>query len=173
MPVTAGLDYEKKHHCLNGDGDHWHTGIALILAWPYVKMAFASSAYYSEQDRRAYEYYTPQLLKDMPRISNNYKFEFGRITGTEAYVFTVKFYDVVEAQPIRHYLQAEGYQLQATCDVAAECWKSRVTDDEITVGNIHSQKGVFVQIYRRLYLNSLYDGAMVNHSDDPVQKIPR
>ena len=126
-------------------------GIALVLGWPYVRMEFSSSAYYTEQDKRSYEYYTPELLKKIPRISGDYKFEFGRITGTEANVFTVKFYGVAETQSIRNYLKSEGYELQASCDVEAECWENRATNDVVTVGNIHSQKGVFVQIYRRLY----------------------
>ena len=128
-------------------------GIALAVGWPYVRMEFANSAYYAEQDKRAYEHYTPELLKKIPRISDDYEFEFGRITGTEANIFTVKFYGVSETQRIGNYLKSEGYELQASCDVEAECWKSRAANDEVTVGNIHSQKGVFVQIYRRLYLN--------------------
>jgi len=128
-------------------------GIALAVGWPYVKMEFASSAYYTEQDKRAYDYYTPELLKKIPRVSGDYKFEFGRITGTEANVFTVKFYGVAENQIIINYLKSEGYERQTSCDVEAECWKSRATHDEVTVGDIHSQKGVFVQIYRRLYSN--------------------
>ncbi|AUX72207.1 hypothetical protein [Erwinia pyrifoliae] len=128
-------------------------GIVLVVGWPYVRLEFASSAYYTEQDKRAYEYYTPELLKKIPRISDDYKFEFGRITGTEANVFTMKFYGVSETRSIRNYLKSEGYELQASCDVEAECWESRATNDEVTVGNIHSQKGVFVQIYRRLYSN--------------------
>ncbi|ELW9441809.1 hypothetical protein QDZ74_003557 [Pluralibacter gergoviae] len=126
-------------------------GIALVVGWPYLRMEFASSAYYSEQDKRAYEYYTPELLKKIPRISGDYKFEFGRITGSEANVYTVKFYGVVETSPIRNYLKSAGYEPQKSCDVEAECWESPATHDEITVGNLHSTKGVFVQIYRRLY----------------------
>lgn len=124
--------------------------LAIVAGWPYVRMEFASSAYYTEQDKRSYEYYTPELLKKIPRISDDYKFEFGRITGTEANVFTVKFYGVTETHSIRNYLKSEGYELQTSCNVEAECWESRATTDKVTVGNIHSQKGVFVQIYRRL-----------------------
>lgn len=126
------------------------SALAIVAGWPYVRMEFASSAYYTEQDKRPYEYYTPELLKKTPRISSDYKFEFGRITGTEANVFTVKFYGVAETHSIRNYLKSEGYELQTSCDVEAECWESRATIDKVTVGNIHSQKGVFVQIYRRL-----------------------
>lgn len=128
-------------------------GITLLAGWPYVRMEFASSAYYNEQDKREYEYYTPELLKKTPRISNDYTFEFGRIAGSEANVFTVKFYGVTETQRISHYLTSEGYQRQTSCDVEAECWRNPASNDEITVGNIHSQNGVFVQIYRRLYSN--------------------
>lgn len=128
-------------------------GAFLIVGWPYVKMEFASSAYYTEQNKRAYKFYTPELLKNIPRISDDYRFEFGRITGTEANVFTMKFYGISETQNITNYLKSEGYELQASCDVEAECWESRVTNDKVTVGYIHSQKGVFVQIYRRLYSN--------------------
>ncbi|AVR03603.1 hypothetical protein [Pluralibacter gergoviae] len=126
-------------------------GIALVVGWPYLRMEFASSAYYSEQDKRAYEYYTPELLKKIPRISGDYKFEFGRITDSEANVYTVKFYGVVETSRIRNYLTSAGYEPQKSCDVEAECWESQATHDEVTVGNLHSTKGVFVQIYRRLY----------------------
>lgn len=124
--------------------------LTIVAGWPYVRMELASSAYYSEQDKRSYEYYTPELLKKIPRISGNYNFEFGRIAGTEANVFTIKFYGVAETPGIRNYLKSEGYELQTTCDVEAECWESRATTDKVTVGNLHSQKGVFVQIYRRL-----------------------
>lgn len=127
------------------------SGIALAIAWPYLQMEFASSAYYTEQDKREYEYYTPDLLKEMPRISDNYEFGFGRITGTEANVFTIKFFDITDTKRIKDYLKSEGYELQSSCDVEAECWKSRASNDEVTVGNIYSQKGVFVQVYRPLY----------------------
>ncbi|WP_338049344.1 hypothetical protein [Rosenbergiella gaditana] len=39
------------------------TGVALAFGWPYLKMGFASSAYYTERDKAEYEYYTPELLK--------------------------------------------------------------------------------------------------------------
>lgn len=43
-------------------------GIALAVGWPYVGMEFANSAYYAEQDKRAYEHYTPELLKNTQNI---------------------------------------------------------------------------------------------------------
>ena len=80
--------------------------LAIVAGWPYVRMEIASSAYYTEQDKRSYEYYTPELLKKIPRISDDYKFEFGRITGTEANVFTAKFHGVAATHSIRNYLDS-------------------------------------------------------------------
>ena len=54
---------------------------ALTYAWPYIVMEFAGSAHYTEQDKREYEFYTPVLLKKMPRISSRYDFDFANITG--------------------------------------------------------------------------------------------
>ena len=124
--------------------------IAFAFAWPYASMEFASSAYYTEQDKRQYDYYTPDLFIKMPRISSHYDFGFGRIVGTEANVFTVNFYGVTDVSRIEDYLTSEGYKRQATYDVEAQCWKSPATKDVITLGNLNSQKAVFVQIYRRL-----------------------
>jgi len=63
--------------------------ITLVVAWPYIKMEFASSAHYTEQDIREYEYFTPDLLKNMPRLTTDYRFEYGNVTGPEAHIFTV------------------------------------------------------------------------------------
>lgn len=60
------------------------TGVALAFGWPYLKMGFASSAYYTERDKAEYEYYTPELLKKMPRTSDDITFEFGKVSGPQA-----------------------------------------------------------------------------------------
>ncbi|WP_039054752.1 hypothetical protein [Enterobacter sp. Bisph1] len=125
--------------------------IAVTLAWPYIKMEFASSAWYTEQDKRQYNYYTPDLFKKIPRISKDYSFSFGRVTGTEANVFTLRFYGVTDTEVIRRFLISEGYQPQTSCDVDAECWNHAASHDDVSIGNLRSEKAVFVQIYRRLY----------------------
>lgn len=47
------------------------SGIALVIIWPHLKMEFASSAHYTSQDKREYEYYTPELLKKCPGYPPN------------------------------------------------------------------------------------------------------
>ncbi|GLR10191.1 hypothetical protein COO59_05755 [Mixta theicola] len=121
---------------------------ALFIAWPYIKMMFAGSAYYTQQDKREYEFYTPALLKNMPRISKNYRFEFGNITGPEAHVFTVRFDGTTETTRIRNYLISVGYEPQAECDVKAECWLSPRTKDIVTLIKYTDTDSVAVQIYR-------------------------
>lgn len=48
--------------------------VTLYLGWPYLKIGFASSAHYTDKDKIEYEYYTPEVLKKMPRISNSHEF---------------------------------------------------------------------------------------------------
>lgn len=124
--------------------------IAVIVAWPSVRIKFASSASYTEQDKQQYEYYTPDIIKRMPKISRSYDFRFSRITGTEANVYSIQFYDTTDIQPIKDYLKLKGYELQATCDIEAQCWKSHTTKDEVTVGIVYPEKWVLVQVYRPL-----------------------
>ncbi|MDX5628281.1 MULTISPECIES: hypothetical protein [unclassified Brenneria] len=86
-------------------------GAAFVFVWAYLKMEFASSAHYTEQDKREYAYFTPDLLKNMPMISNDYRFEYGNVTGPEAHVFTVHFYGTTDSNVIRDYLRSEGDEL--------------------------------------------------------------
>lgn len=125
--------------------------IALFFFYPYLKMNLASSSYYNEQDEKKYEYYTPDLLKKMPRISHDYAFEFGKIDSQQAQVFTVRFYGSTETHVIENYLASAGYRQQSQCDVEAECWMANKNTDLITVIKYTSPESVVVQIYSSRY----------------------
>ncbi|THB83510.1 hypothetical protein E1N66_15275 [Pantoea allii] len=126
-------------------------GVVLAFGWPYIKMGFASSAYYTERDKPEYEYYTPELLKKMPRISDDYAFEFGNVSGPDASVFTVRYHGTSETRNIHRYLVSAGYSPQSQCDVGAECWRSQDSKDIVTVIKYTSPDSVVVQIYRSPY----------------------
>lgn len=123
----------------------------LVYGWPYLQIELASSAYYTQQDRKKYEYYTPELLKKMPRISDDYSFEFGNVSGPEAHVYTIRFNGVKDKRQIQEYLTTAGYKQQSECDVKAECWRSPVTKDVVTLIQYTSPDSVVVQVYRRAY----------------------
>lgn len=128
-------------------------GIAACIVWPYVKMEFASSAYYTQSDEREYEYYTPDLLKRMPRITATYSFQFMNISGPQAFVYGIRFDGTTEAEKVREYLISEGYAPQAKCDIEAQCWHSGRNEDEVTVSKTTSPDTVTVQVYRSNYNN--------------------
>ena len=124
--------------------------IVLTVAWPYVKMEFASSAHYTEQDKREYAFYTPALLKKMPKISEDYEFHYSNISGPQAFVYGVEFRGATDASKIREYLSQAGYQLQKSCDIEAECWiSSHSKQDIVTLNQSLSLQIVGVDIYRR------------------------
>ena len=125
---------------------------ALLFFWPYLKMEFASSAYYKQDDTKKYNYYTPELLKHIPRISSNYTFEFGHVSGPEAYVYTVRFQTATDTEEINNYLTSAGYRLQTQCDVEAECWRKPLSRDIVTVIKYTAPDCIVVQIYRSQYV---------------------
>ncbi|WP_313129105.1 hypothetical protein [Pseudescherichia vulneris] len=131
--------------------------IVLAIAWPDVKMEFASYAQYTEQDTREYEYFTPDLLKNMPRITNDYRFEYGNVTGPEAHVFTVHIYGTNDSSTIRDYLRAQGYEPQKVCDVEAECWRSHKNSNVVTIAKFVSPEEVFIQLSQSPYNEPLTD----------------
>ncbi|MFB9086166.1 hypothetical protein ACFFW8_12270 [Erwinia tracheiphila] len=69
-------------------------GVLYFYGWPWLKIGFAESAYYRQQDKREYDFYTPELLKNMPRITNDYSFEFGNISGPQAFVYGIRFMEL-------------------------------------------------------------------------------
>ena len=116
--------------------------------WPYLKMEFTANAHYTEQDTKEYLFYTPDILKKMPRISTRYDFDFANIMGPAAHVWALTFYNIQDTSKIEVYLTAEGYQLQDSCDIEAKCWRSVNSRDVVTVGTFSQDKSVLVQVIR-------------------------
>ncbi|WON76492.1 hypothetical protein [Serratia sp. UGAL515B_01] len=119
---------------------------ALLYAWPYVEMELAGFANYTEQDKREYEFYTPDILKKMPRITENYDFDFANITGPAKHVNAVKFYGTDNTSKIDAYLTAIGYKKQDECDLNSSCWRASDPNETIYVGILTGEKTVIVQV---------------------------
>lgn len=119
--------------------------VTTIGIWPWMKMDFAGSAHYTEQDKRQYDFYTPDILKKMPRISPHYTFDFANITGPATHVYAVKFYQTEDTAEIENYLASVGYR-QAQCDVDSVCWRSSDPEEAVYVGMMKGEKTVIVQV---------------------------
>lgn len=124
---------------------------ALAVVWPHIEMGFASSAHYTRMDTREYEYYTPDLLKRMPRISDNYEFSYSNISGPQAFVYGIQFNGTTDTSKIREYLIAEGYKQQKQCQTEAECWRSPRSKDVVSFYSLSELDLVSVEIYRHEY----------------------
>ncbi|MEB6335259.1 hypothetical protein [Serratia rhizosphaerae] len=118
----------------------------LLYSWPLIQMEFAGSAHYTEQDKREYAFYTPDILKKMPRISPRYDFDFANITGPSTHVYAVNFYATEDTSKIDNYLKSIGYQRQDNCNIDNECWKGKDPVETVMVMKLKSEKGVVVQV---------------------------
>lgn len=119
---------------------------ALVWVWPYVQMEFAGSAHYTEQDKREYEFYTPDILKKMPRISSRYDFDFANITGPASHVYAIRYYDVVNSEKIDLYLGSLGYKKQERCHIEAVCWLGSDPQEVVTVSTLENPKSLLISV---------------------------
>lgn len=119
---------------------------AFVWAWPYIAMNFAGSAHYTEQDKREYEFYTPDLLKAMPRISPRYDFDFANITGPSSHVYAIRYYDADDSSKVDAYLETAGYKKQKECFIEATCWTGDDPQETVTVSMLESSKSILVSV---------------------------
>ncbi|HDF2340727.1 TPA: hypothetical protein PC598_000249 [Morganella morganii] len=120
--------------------------IGLVYFWPYVQMEFAESAHYTEQDKREYDFYTPEILKKMPRVSNDYSFDFANITGPATHVNAIKFSGVKDVSQIEKYLISSGYVKRA-CDFEQPCWRNLDPQESIYIDSTENNKVVVQVVY--------------------------
>ena len=126
----------------------WSLATALVgaVAWPYVKMEFASSAYYRQSDGTEYNYYTLDLLKRMPRISPDYSFQYMSNHDSPSVLHGIRFEGTTETISIRNYLKSEGYEQQSHCATQAECWQNPGSTDVVSLYSVNSPDYVVVQM---------------------------
>ncbi|OHY69517.1 hypothetical protein BB778_09995 [Pluralibacter gergoviae] len=119
--------------------------VTVIYAWSWIKMEFAGSAYYTESDKREYNFYTPDVLKKIPRITPRYSFDFANITGPAAHVHSVKFYGSLDTGKIEGYLSGVGYR-RYKCDFDTTCWRKNDPKESIYIDALTGEETVIVQV---------------------------
>jgi len=124
---------------------------AALIVWPWINMAFVEHACYTQSDKREYDYYTPDLLKKMPRVSKHFSFYYSNISGPQAFVYGIQFDGTTDLHSIQRYLSMAGYAQQQNCHLEAECWRSGLTDDVVTLTQYSQPDMVKVEVYRSSY----------------------
>lgn len=119
---------------------------SLIYVGPYVKMNFAESARYTEKDKREYEFYTPELLKHMPRVVKDYEFGFFNVAGPGLLIYELKFRGATDTSQIDEYLAKHGYKKSSICDIQGECWKGPDPKISVSVGVIRGLKMLIISV---------------------------
>ncbi|WP_336708926.1 MULTISPECIES: hypothetical protein [unclassified Cedecea] len=118
----------------------------LVWAWPYIEMSFEGSAHYTEQDKREYKFYTPDILREMPRISPRYDFNYVNITGPAAFIHAISFYDIDDSGRVDAYLEGKGYIKQKECHIKAICWQGNDPEETITVSHLAEKNIIQVTV---------------------------
>lgn len=103
-----------------------------IYGTPYLKMGLAYSAHYSEGEGREYDYFTPALLRSIPRITGRYDFDFSHTTGPENQVHAINFYEIQETVKLERFLSAQGYIRLDHCENGNNCWQKKAMRQRLT-----------------------------------------
>lgn len=120
--------------------------VSMVYAWPYIKMDFAESASYTEQDKREYEFFTPDVLKKIPRVSDSYQFGYSNVSGPGLFIYDVRFSGTTDASKINTYLQENGYKQLSTCDIEGVCWQGNDPNVSISVGIVQKPEAIIVSV---------------------------
>ena len=108
--------------------------VVLYCGLQYFKMEFADSSDYTETDRLEYYFYTPKLLKSMPRISNNYSFHYSNVSGPNpTLIYQVNFVGTADISKIEKYLEKNGYKKDEQCSFSQECWVRSEPNITVTI----------------------------------------
>lgn len=120
--------------------------VGITFYWPVIRMELAGSAEYREQDTLAYRHFTPALLKAVPRLSQNYIFDYTRIDGPGSVIYTLTFSNAPDVQKLRDYLTTMGYSRQTGCAIGEECWKGNQADETVYLVNTPERHEVAVSV---------------------------
>lgn len=118
----------------------------ITVYWPVISMELSGSAEYTEPDTLAYRHFTPALLKAMPRISDDYVFDYARIDGPGSVIYTLTFRNAPNAQGVRSYLTMQGYNKQPGCSTGAECWKGKQADETVFLAVTPERREVAISV---------------------------
>ena len=105
--------------------------VSIYLAGQFIKMSFAESAHYTEQDWPEYAHYTPDLLKHMPRITDNYHFSYMNVHGPNFQVYKLTFEGTSDTGKIDAWLADRGYQRGGMCE--KHCWTNHQPRVKVSV----------------------------------------
>ncbi|MDF7648190.1 hypothetical protein F3J38_18330 [Pantoea sp. Acro-805] len=109
--------------------------IGMTYGLHYLKMVFAEGAEYSEKDRRDYDFYTPELLKNIPRITKDFRFTYNNESGPNpALIHQIRFIGTSDTSKIDIYLERNGFKKGGVCDYRGVCWTGNEPNINVSVG---------------------------------------
>ncbi|MCU5772053.1 hypothetical protein N5923_01280 [Erwiniaceae bacterium BAC15a-03b] len=121
--------------------------IGLFYGLQYFKMEFADGADYTEQDKRKYDFYTPELLKNMPRVSNIYSFHYSNVSGPNpALIYQASFSGTTDTSKIDTYLEKNGYKKGEICNTSGDCWTGKDPNITVSVGIEENPSAIRVEM---------------------------
>lgn len=121
--------------------------VGLFYGLKYLSMEFADGADYTEQDKQEYNFYTPELLKYLPRVSDVYSFHYSNVSGPNpALIYRVIFSGTTDSRKIDSYLEKNGYNKTEICNINGSCWIGEDPNLTVSVGIDENPNAIRVEM---------------------------
>lgn len=99
--------------------------IPLLLFGLFLFFHETGRIIYHESDAYRYYLYTDSGIRNAPRITDNYQFEYIPTEGSISEMSSIVFRDAVDSAPLKNYLSNAGYYLYRIQDQGQdEIWLS-------------------------------------------------
>lgn len=119
----------------------------LFYGLQYLSMEFSDGANYTEKDKREYNFYTPKLLKNMPRVSSVYSFHYSNVSGPNpALIHQVIFFGTTDLSKINAYLEKNGFKKTEMCNKNRDCWVDQDPNITVSVGFVESPVAILIEM---------------------------
>lgn len=105
---------------------------ALFVVWNIVLIKFTpepgESVRYKESDTLSYYWFTDKVIKNAPRISNDYQFEYRELDGSSPRMSVIEYHNATNAHILRKYMKKNGFT-HTRNNYFGEVWENK--DDKI------------------------------------------
>lgn len=119
----------------------------LFYGLQYLSMAFSDGANYTEKNKREYNFYTPELLKNMPRVSSVYSFHYSNVSGPNpALIHQVIFFGTTDPLKINAYLEKNGFKKTILCNKNRDCWVGQDPNMTVSVGFEENPAAILIEM---------------------------
>ncbi|WP_071608801.1 hypothetical protein [Entomohabitans teleogrylli] len=115
---------------------------------PTIKIFTGGNIRYAEQDKRAYNLLTDDIIKNCPRISHDYEFGYATVDGPAIEVSAITFRNTTDISRVHEYLLSLNFKLDRKVE-SGEYWTSDNSDKTVHISTIEFPETTIIEVLKK------------------------